>query len=177
MEALFRDALLGRQVVVTAGPCGGVDEYLAGLGASVHSLELGDDEDVARQAAEQIFAAGGRIDTLVVDGDAAGDPPEGIDRVWIAIRAVATAAMIPSERGGKVVILAPGPTQGAHPEATRSALENVARTLSIEWARFGVRLTAIAPGPAEAQESVTALVAYLASPAGDYFSGSRLSLA
>ncbi len=178
METLFRDALLAGQVIVTAGPCGGVGEYLEALGSPPHSLELGDDEDAAREAAEQIAAAAsGRIDTLVVDGGAAGGPPEGIDRVWIAIRAVATVAMIEPERGGKVVILAPGPDEGAHAEATRSALENVARTLSIEWARFGIRLTAIAPGAGEAQESVAALVAYLVSPAGDYFSGSRLSLA
>lgn len=178
MEALFRDGLLAGQVIVTAGPCGGVAERLTTLGSPPHSLELGDEEDAAREATERIASASeGRIDTLVVDGAAAGDPPEGIDRVWIAIRAVATAAMIEGGRGGKVVILAPRPDEGAHAEAIRSALENVARTLSIEWARFNIRLTAIAPGPGEAQESVAALVAYLASPAGDYFSGSRLSLA
>lgn len=178
MEALFRDGLLAGQVIVTAGPCDGVGEYLAALGSQPHPLELGDDEDAARKVAEEIVAAaGGRIDTLVVDGAAAGGPPEGIDRVWIAIRAVATVAMIEGERGGKVVILAPGPDERAHAESTRSALENVARTLSIEWARFGIRLTAIAPGAGDAQESIAALVAYLASPAGEYFSGSRLSLA
>jgi citronellol/citronellal dehydrogenase len=176
MEALFRDGLLTGQIVVTAGPCPGVGAYLEGLGSSPHTLDLGDDEDAAKAAAERIVAAAGRIDTLVVDGAAAGGPPEGIDRVWIAIRAVATVAFIESGRGGKVVILAPGPDEGAHPEATRAALENVARTLSIEWARFDVRLTPIAPGAGESVDNVAALVAYLASPAGDYFSGSRLSL-
>jgi citronellol/citronellal dehydrogenase len=177
MEALFRDGLLAGQVIVTAGPCPGVGAYLEGLDALPHTLDLGDDEDVAKAAAEQTIAAAGRIDTLVVDGAAAGGPPEGIDRVWIAIRAVATLAMIESGRGGKVVILAPGPDEAAHAEATRAAFENVARTLSIEWARFNVRLTSIAPGAGEGTASVAALVAYLASPAGDYFSGSRLSLA
>jgi citronellol/citronellal dehydrogenase len=177
MGALFRDGLLAGQVIVTAGPCPGVGAYLERLRSVPHTLDLGDDEDAAKAAAERIVAAAGRIDTLVVDGAAAGAPPEGIDRVWIAIRAVATVAMIKSGQGGKVVILAPGPDGDAHAEATRSALENVSRTLSIEWARFNVRLTTIAPGEGDATDSVPALAAYLASPAGDYFSGSRLSLA
>ena len=46
----------------------------------------------------------------------------------------------------------------------------MARTLSIEWARLGIRPVAVLPArrrPAEIAE----LVAFLASPAGAYYSG------
>ena len=91
----------------------------------------------------------------------------------------------------------------AHSSAARAAVENLMRVLSIEWARFGIRLTAIAAGPLRhrdaaarstrspwsrawrgtvplgrlgTEEEFAWLVAYLASPAGDYFSGSVLTI-
>ena len=90
----------------------------------------------------------------------------------------------------------------AHSSAARAAVENLTRVLSIEWARFGIRLTAVAAGhfatetlitkyPEPVVEGVTGtvplgrlgteqefawLVAYLASPGGDYFSGAILTL-
>jgi hypothetical protein len=77
--------------------------------------------------------------------------------------------------GGLVVLLAPRPGD-AHREAARSGLENLARTLSIEWARFGVRPVAILPGSATEAAEVAELVAYLASPAGAYYSGCAFTL-
>jgi hypothetical protein len=68
------------------------------------------------------------------------------------------------------VLLAPAGDAGPHAEATGAALENAARTLSVEWARFGVRVVALRPS-GEAAAEVAELVAFLASPAGDYFSG------
>ena len=90
----------------------------------------------------------------------------------------------------------------AHSSAARAAVENLTRVLSIEWARFGIRLTAVAPGPMATETMMTKypkpvvegvagtvplqrlgteeefawLVAYLASPAGDYFSGAVLTI-
>ena len=65
--------------------------------------------------------------------------------------AVATRAMIPDARGGKIVNVTLSPHHGlpgmAHSSAARAAVENLTRVLSIEWARFGIRLTAMAPGP------------------------------
>ena len=81
-------------------------------------------------------------------------------------------------------------------------MENLTRVLSIEWARFGIRLTAVAPGPMATETMMTKypkpvvegvagtvplgrmgteeefawLVAYIASPAGDYLSGAILTL-
>ena len=55
-------------------------------------------------------------------------------------------------------------------------LENLARTLSIEWARFAVSTVAIAPGPDTSAAEMGALVAYLCSAAAGYFSGCVLDL-
>jgi NAD(P)-dependent dehydrogenase (short-subunit alcohol dehydrogenase family) len=114
-------------------------------------------------------------DVLVWD---ASTPPMSVDDVraalddgWDVIHAVANGGML--ERGGKIVLLAPAPGD-AHAEAARAGLENLARTLSIEWARFNVRPVAI--HPAGDGEPVAELCAYLASPAGDYFSGCVFSL-
>ena len=64
--------------------------------------------------------------------------------------AVATQAMIPDGRGGKIVNVTLSPHHGlpgmAHSSAARAAVENLTRVLSIEWARFGIRLTALAAG-------------------------------
>ena len=42
-----------------------------------------------------------------------------------------------------MISLAPRPDAGPRAQAARAALENMARTLSIEWARYGVRTTAV----------------------------------
>ena len=109
--------------------------------------------------------------------------------------------MIPEERGGKIVNVTLSPHHGlpgmAHSSAARAAVENLTRVLSIEWARFGITLTAIAAGhfatetlrtkyPKAVVEGVAhtvplgrlgteqefaELVAFVASPGGDYLSG------
>lgn len=95
---------------------------------------------------------------------------------WVVARAAATRVMIAASKGGKLVVLAPAPDAGPHAEAARVALENFSRTLSIEWSRHDIRLTTVAPGRRTTADELAALVAYLASPAGDYFSGCRFSL-
>jgi NAD(P)-dependent dehydrogenase (short-subunit alcohol dehydrogenase family) len=52
----------------------------------------------------------------------------------------------------------------------------MARTLSVEWARHAITVVAIAPGDGTAGGQVGALVAFLSSPAGDYYSGCLLDL-
>jgi hypothetical protein len=51
----------------------------------------------------------------------------------------------------------------------------MARTLSIEWARHGVRTCAVAPGDATDDEEAEALLAFLAAPAAAYLSGTALA--
>lgn len=169
ISGLFRDDLLAGQEIVLAGGGDGLARPLRALGAEVRplALELHDDDEEAAA-----LAAAGRIDTLVLDARSLAEVPHVLDAAWTVVRAVATAAMIPDERGGKIALVAPPPPA----EAARAGLENMARTLSIEWARFGIRATALAPGKASTEQEIAALLAYLASPAGDYFSGSRLSL-
>ena len=99
----------------------------------------------------------------------------GLEGAWNAARAVANAVWRPGE-GGKLVLLGARPRDGAHAAALGAALENTARTLSIEWARYAIRSTAVLPGDGTTDDEVAALVAYLASPAGDYFSGCAFSL-
>ena len=60
--------------------------------------------------------------------------------------------------------------------AAAAGLENLARTLSIEWARFQVQAIALAPGEGLGDDALSEVVAYLASPAGAYFSGCLLDL-
>lgn len=121
-------------------------------------------------------------DVLVWDGAGAFEGREGVDSVlaaldgaWLAVRPFALAATSGEGEGGKVLLLAP-PPGSAHAEAARAGLENLARTLSIEWARFGVRLVAVWPGPETAAGEVAELVAFLASRAGEYYSGCLVTL-
>jgi hypothetical protein len=115
----------------------------------------------------------GELDVLVVGAGAgfsssADSVRAVLDDSWDAIRAALADDLL-------IVLVAPPPGD-AHAEAARAGLENMARTLSIEWARRGIRPVAITPGAATSPAEVAELVAYLASPAGAYFSGCRFDL-
>ena len=188
MQGLLRDGLLEGRRVAAAGPVrASVREALSSLGAEVVPLDV----DLADEPATEAAAGAlGPVGSLVVDsatlfasGRVFGDGPEeavplraALDGAWSAARAVANAAWIPREAPGKIVFVAPSPDAGPHAEAARDALENLARTASIEWARFGIKPVAVTPGVSTSEDEVASLVAYLVSPAGDYFSGARLSL-
>jgi citronellol/citronellal dehydrogenase len=117
------------------------------------------------------------------DEEAAGAPADALiaalEASWRVTRAVANAAFIAGGRGGRIAYLAPptgSPGAGEHADAARAGLENLARTLSIEWARYGITPVAIAPGPSTTPQELAGVVAYLASPAGSYSSGCLLDL-
>jgi NAD(P)-dependent dehydrogenase (short-subunit alcohol dehydrogenase family) len=110
-----------------------------------------------------------------------------LDAAWEASRAVANTAFIDAGRPGRIVYLAPAAALRSssasdaapsveYADAARAGLENLSRTLSIEWARYGITLVTIAPGERTSSAEVAALVAYLGSPAGAYFSGCLLDL-
>ena len=172
------------------------------------------EEDQVAALVDEVLARQGRIDLLV--NNAGGQfltpaediTPKGfrtvirlnVEGTWLMTHAVATKAMM-GGTGGKIVNVTLSPHHGlpgmAHSSAARAAVENLTRVLSIEWARFGIRLTALAAGhfatetlrtkyPRPVVEGVAGtvplqrlgteeefawLVAYLASPAGDYYSG------
>jgi citronellol/citronellal dehydrogenase len=176
-------------------------------------------EDRVDAMVERVLADHGRIDTLVNNaGGQYMSPAESINPkgfrtvielnvvgTWLVTHAVATKAMIPAG-AGKVVNVTLSPHHGlpgmAHSSASRAAVENLTRVLAIEWARFNIRLVAVASGhfatetlmtkyPKPVVEGVAGtvplrrlgrpeeqawLIAFLASPAGDYHSGSVITI-
>lgn len=114
------------------------------------------------------------IDVVVYDGASLAGPRDVLDGAWLALRPEARA-MIDAEAGGKLLLIAPPPFDAAA-EAARAGLENLARTLSVEWSRYGIRTAALLPGAATEPEEVAELAAFLASRAGDYYSGCRFDL-
>jgi NAD(P)-dependent dehydrogenase (short-subunit alcohol dehydrogenase family) len=167
-----------------------VGEVCEQLGSRVHahSREPHAPDPTAGAAAidvavANVASAPGGIDMLVVDGAAMfamGDLRGCLDGAWDATRAVVNLAFLPAEptpSTRRIVYLAPSsPGAGEQADAARAGLENLARTLSVEWARHGIAVVAIAPGEETAAGEVAALCAYLASPAGAYFSGCLLDL-
>jgi NAD(P)-dependent dehydrogenase (short-subunit alcohol dehydrogenase family) len=111
-------------------------------------------------------------DVLVHQTPAPGSADEvrgALDGAWDAIR----AHMLPPQRSGGLIVLVAPQAGDPHREAARAGIENLARTLSIEWARYGIRPVAILPGD---RDAVAELVAFLASRAGGYYSGCAFTL-
>jgi citronellol/citronellal dehydrogenase len=178
---VLRPGVLEGLTICVVGDGTAERERAAALGARVVTVD-GDlaDEDAVAMA----VGALGPIDVLVVDAASefaeAGGGMAGLRRAvddgWNVVRAVVNAGWIGEGRearadAGKVVFLAPVADAGEHANAVGAALENAARTLSVEWARFGVRITAVRPRAGAAPDERAELVAFLASPAGDYFTG------
>jgi hypothetical protein len=175
--SVLRDGLLNGRAIALAG------EALAGplerLGARVEPVPAseGDEERVGEWA-----RGAAPLDAIVYDARAAfgsgGDTAlsESLERGWIAVREVAHGALIEAEGAKKVVLVGPLPDAGPHAEAVRAGLENLARTLSVEWARFGVTSAMVAPGRSTTDEQIAELVCFLVSPAGEYLTGCRLEL-
>ncbi len=219
-------AALGARVIVCGRRPEPLDETAAraeGGRVEGQTCDIREEDQVAALV-DGVLARHGRIDLLV--NNAGGQfltpaediSPKGfrtvmrlnVEGTWLMSHAVATKAMMGGPdggpRGGKIVNVTLSPHHGlpgmAHSSAARAAVENLTRVLSIEWARFGIRLTALAAGhfatdtlmtkyPKPVVEGVAGtvplgrlgteeefawLVAYLASPAGDYFSGAILTI-
>lgn len=177
MTMLRQGLLDGRTVAVAGGVAPAIRDALAALGAGVEELDTALDEDAARDWAQG--AAG--IRALLYDAASAfaGGGQDALrdtlERAWVAVRGVATGALIPAG-AGKVVLIGPRPGAGPFAAAARAALENLARTLAVEWARYGVGAVAIAPGERTGEDELAELVCFLVSPAGEYFSGCLFEL-
>jgi NAD(P)-dependent dehydrogenase (short-subunit alcohol dehydrogenase family) len=159
----------------------------APAGASHEEQEASADAAVAA-ALEELPG----IDMLVVDaaGILAGDRAGAEDArdqslaaalrgsmlaAWTVTRAVFNLAFLQAQ-GGRVLYLAPRDDGRPDSQPALAGLENLSRTLSIEWARHGVTAVTIAPGQDTAAAEVAELAAYLGSSAGAYFSGCLLDL-
>ncbi|MFI5039396.1 MAG: hypothetical protein ACHQCG_05600 [Solirubrobacterales bacterium] len=175
---LFRNGLLENVSILVVGATepdahfsSAVDGACTELGARVHVCA----PDIAEDAIAEI----GSPDLLVLDGPglfAHAGLRACLDTAWSATHAVANLTFIPRAEGGRIVYIAPDPNAGEQADAARAGLENLSRTLSIEWARHQITPVTIAPGLDTSAGEVAALVAYLASPAGAYFSGCLLDL-
>jgi NAD(P)-dependent dehydrogenase (short-subunit alcohol dehydrogenase family) len=161
MTTLLREGLLsGRSIALGGSVSAAVREAALGLGATIGAAD--DDVGALVHDCGEAFAREGLTAALA--------------ETWTSVAAAANASLIPSQRGGKVVLIAPRVDAGEHTEAARDALENLARTLSVEWARYRITTTAITPGSQTSEGELATLVCYLLSEAGDYFSGCRFDL-
>ncbi len=177
------------------------------------------EEDQVDGAVDAVLQRHGRVDVLV--NNAGGQflapaetiTPKGfrtvmrlnVEGTWLMTHAVATKAMIP-QGAGKIISVTLSPHHGlpgmAHSSAARAAVENLMRVLSIEWARFGIRLNAVAPGQIGTDtfmtkypqsivdaaastiplgrlgrpEEIAWTIVQLASPAGDFTSGAVITV-
>lgn len=140
----------------------------AGVGTEAEDRVLGttcdirDPERVA-ELVGKVLDRFGRIDVLV--NNAGGQFPSPAELMspkgWEAVirnnlngtffvtREVGTRAMIPQKRGRIVnvtAMVARGFPGMAHTGAARAGVENLTRTLAVEWAAHGIRVNAIAVG-------------------------------
>jgi NAD(P)-dependent dehydrogenase (short-subunit alcohol dehydrogenase family) len=176
--SLRADLLKGRRIAIGGDAERALTDALAGLGAElvrVPAEGLGEDEERVGEWAREH----GPLDSLVYAAafGSGGDRAlvEALDRAWAAVREVAVGALIEPERPGKIVLIAPPADAGALAGAAAAGLENLARTLSVEWARYRVSAVMLARGTATPQQVAT-LVAFLVSEAGEYLNGCRLEL-
>jgi len=177
------------------------------------------EEEAVERLMDRVLADHARIDVLVNNAGgqflapAESITPKGFRTVielnvqgtWLMTHAAATKAFIP-QGGGKVLSVTLSPHNGmpgmVHSGAARAAVENMMRTLAVEWARFGIKTCALAAGQfatetlltkyprvvvdnlersipigrAGRAEEMAWLVAYLASPAGDFYSGTTITI-
>ncbi|HEV7564045.1 MAG TPA: SDR family oxidoreductase [Solirubrobacterales bacterium] len=222
-EATLELVRLGAVVV----GCGRREEPLAataqlatGLAGSFEyeALDIREEEPVGAFF-DGLLERHGRLDVLVNNAGgqflapAESITPKGFRTVvdlnvvgtWLMTHAAATKAFIP-QGGGKVMSVTLSPHNGmpamVHSGAARAAVENMMRTLAVEWARFGIKTVSLAAGQFETEtfldkypaeilahvarsvpagrtgrpEEMAWLVAYLASPAGDFISGTTLTI-
>lgn len=126
------------------------------------TCDIREPEQVARFVGE-VLDRFGRVDVLVNNaGGQFPSPADGMSpRGWEAViknnlngtfymtREVAVRAMIPQKRGRIVnvtAMVARGFPGMSHTGAARAGVENLTKSLAIEWAQHGIRVNAVAPG-------------------------------
>jgi len=161
-------ARLGAHVVVASRKAEHVEAAAqsirdAGGSASAETVDVREPEQVQAMVA-RVAAAQGRIDLLV--NNAAGNfyaPSESLSpNAWRSVIEIdlfgtffCSQAVLPvmkRQGGGRIVSISMtlhyrGWPLMAHATAAKAGIDALTRTLALEWAPYGVRMNAIAPGP------------------------------
>lgn len=202
----------------------------AGAQVSVVSVDVRDPDRV-KAMVEQVQHDAGRIDILV--NNAAGNfyaPSESMSaNAWKSVIEIdlngtffcsqAVFPVMKAQGGGRIISISMtlhyrGWPLMAHATAAKAGIDALTRTLALEWARHGIRVNAVAPGPVPTEgvrkaftppsdggvpdvfaveraledyarksipmrrwgtpNDIATAVAFLASPAGDWITGSIL---
>jgi len=175
------------------------------------------DADAVEAMVADVHHRLGRIDVLV--NNAGGQFPQraenytvkgwntvinnNLSGTWYVTQAVAKRMI--ANGGGRILNVIANHRRGmpgiAHTSAARAAVDNLAKTLSIEWARHGIRINSVAPGPVDTYgfaktyyegvgaeisklpiprfgtvEEVAAAVVFLVSPASSWTTGANLDV-
>lgn len=206
-------AICGRRADVLASAATTLRDAGATVLDGTCDIRLPDVVDAFVDSVKQKF---GRIDVLV--NNAGGQfptpaeqlSPKGFEAVvrnnllgtWNMTHAVANKAMIPQKSGRIVNVIAQiarGFPGMVHTGAARAGVENMTKTLAVEWAHHGIRVNAVAPGviqttgtaqyPPElleigrkstpvkrlgTAEEVAQLITYLGSRAADFVTGQTM---
>ena len=178
------------------------------------TCDIRDTEQVAAFVT-RVLDAWKRVDVLI--NNAGGQFPSPAESMspkgWEAVirnnlngtffmtREVATRAMIPAKRGRIVnitAVVARGFPGMAHTGAARAAVDNLTKSLAVEWAQYNIKVNAVSPGSnirtsGTAQygdellemarkatplkrlgtaDEVAHVIVFLASPAADFVTGS-----
>ena len=161
-------AALGAHVVLASRKLERVEaaaaEIIAAGGrASAHAVDVRNAELVRKLVAD-VADAHGRIDLLV--NNAAGNfyaPSETLsENAWKSVIEIdlygtffCSQAVLPvmkAQGGGSIVNISMtlhyrGWPLMAHATAAKAGIDALTKTLSLEWAKYGVRMNAVAPGP------------------------------
>ena len=210
-------ARLGARVAICGRTPEKLDAARAELGVFAKQCDIREPAQV-EELVRAVIVEHGRLDIVV--NNAGGQFPSPAQLIspngFLAViknnlvgtfhvcREVANQWMIP-KKGGRIINVIANIYRGfpgmVHTGAARAGVENMTMTLAVEWAQFGIRVNAVAPGVIASSgtaqyppqvlayairetpmkragtcEEVAASIVFLASPAAQYISGATLRI-
>jgi NAD(P)-dependent dehydrogenase (short-subunit alcohol dehydrogenase family) len=145
------------------------EAHLRGMGADVVTVAGNlSDPDHVETVVDRVMEAWGRVDILVNNAGATwGAPAEdhpveawyklvnlNLVGTFLLTQRVARASMIPRRQGRIVNVASVAGLKGNHPDmigtvaynTTKGGMISMTRALAVEWAKYQIRVNAIAPG-------------------------------